>query len=133
VCGSDKFLVAYKQTFAPLVGASILDGYDVCVCENCGMVFANNIPSQKEFDDYYANSNKWESVNKDHQVDSYHLVDSKLYNYVLDHVDKNTAIADLGCGSGVDLLHLQKLGFTNLYGVDTSESNCKYLKAGGGY
>ena len=37
-----------------------IDGYDLVVCAACGTAFADGIPSQEEFDEYYRELSKYE-------------------------------------------------------------------------
>ena len=39
---------------------SLLTGYDVVVCRNCGFCFADHIPDQAAFDLYYREKSKYE-------------------------------------------------------------------------
>jgi cyclopropane fatty-acyl-phospholipid synthase-like methyltransferase len=54
----------------------------------------------------------------------------KMADWVLDNVHPNTkSIIDLGCGNGHLLLALSENGFSNLHGIDYSESAIQLAKA----
>jgi len=117
--------ILFSQSFEEPNGAALINCYDVSKCVRCGMLFANNITSQRDFDDYYSNNNKYEIVDD--------VISSKLNSYhqtIFDYVsgfDKATKIADFGCGKGNLPTALHKNGFTNLYALDTSKQNCAAL------
>lgn len=45
---------------------------------------------------------------------------SFLYKHI-NSIDRDSAVLDVGCGSGIDLQEYRKMGFVNLTGVDPSE------------
>jgi ubiquinone/menaquinone biosynthesis C-methylase UbiE len=53
-------------------------------------------------------------------------MEEAILSYLKD-VPKDSFIIDIGCGEGRGLIALQKLGFTNLTGVDISEEKIKKL------
>ena len=53
VCRSGVSKALFRQSFDQLSGVHLLDGYDVLVCEECGMGFADGLPPQSVFDEYY--------------------------------------------------------------------------------
>jgi 2-polyprenyl-3-methyl-5-hydroxy-6-metoxy-1,4-benzoquinol methylase len=91
------------------------------------MVFANNIKSQAEFDAYYLSCNKYEAVAASTALADYQQA---IIDYIC-KLDKSLRIADFGCGTGDLLKELQNHGFTNLFALDTSESNCDSLRKTG--
>lgn len=44
------------------------------------------------------------------------------------HIDKDCKLIEVGCGEGTGLLYLNKMGFSNLYGVDVSQERIKIAK-----
>ena len=62
VCGCDQSKILFRQAFALLSSASLMDGYDVVICEQCGAGFADDIPQQPVFDEYYRVLSKYESA-----------------------------------------------------------------------
>ena len=53
ICASLDSRVLFRQSFESLSDVEFLNGYDVVVCEPCGFAFANGIPEQPVFDEYY--------------------------------------------------------------------------------
>src|SRR4051812_28357618 len=60
VCGGGESKLLFEQRFDHLSGARLLDGYDIVVCNGCGAGFADRIPEQPAFDDYYRELSKYE-------------------------------------------------------------------------
>lgn len=127
VCGGNAYELRYRQAFAPLDGASAMDAYDVCACGKCGMLFANNIPSQAAFDAYYASCNKYES----NDTYAWHPYHESVYQYVTEHFDGGTRICDIGCGYGHVLRRLSEGNYTRLYAYDPSDTTVSELRAQG--
>jgi len=48
----------FQQRFSVLSTGSLMDGYDVVICQECGFCFADNIPEQAAFDLYYREMSK---------------------------------------------------------------------------
>jgi transcription elongation factor Elf1 len=59
-CGSVDSEVLHRHDFAKIDNYPIR-GYGVSLCSECGLVFANDIPSQADLDKYYLNSNKYDN------------------------------------------------------------------------
>ena len=53
VCRGLQVKLLYRQRFEQLSGVRLLDGYDVVICRDCGAGFADDVPPQAVFDDYY--------------------------------------------------------------------------------
>ena len=60
VCGGGNSKLLFEQHFEQLSGAQLLDGYSIVVCRDCGVAFADRIPEQAVFDDYYREFSKYE-------------------------------------------------------------------------
>jgi len=130
ICGNAEVKLMFTQEFANIEGISFLNGYDVVSCKQCSFVYASNIPEQAAFDEYYVNSNKYE-----HEIEQSDIITGKdehvIEEIVRFGVDKTTSIVDIGCAKSEILRSLQKLGFTNLTGIDPSVKNIEYLKSKG--
>jgi len=101
------------------------DKYDVVACDKCGFVYADTFATQETYDRYYAEMSKYDM--------NYTCADSSLYveraawiNLFIG--DKTNRIIDIGCGNGHLLLELQRLGFSDLTGLDPSEKCVSNLK-----
>lgn len=133
VCGCEEHKVVFRQQFAHVEGISFIDEYDVVVCEQCGFIFASNIPEQKEFDKYYVENSKYESVNEVVSDTSKERYDATIQfcEEVLkkDGKDfKECEIVDVGCSTGEFLRYLSKKDYQKLYAIDPSEFCINYLK-----
>src|ERR1039457_6347128 len=60
VCGSGRSKPLFRQSFAQPSTAKLMDGYTVVVCDQCGAGFADDIPPQSVFDEYYRDLSKYE-------------------------------------------------------------------------
>jgi SAM-dependent methyltransferase len=125
ICGSHNLQFIFEQNFSPMSNSGIMFKYDVTVCLDCSMAFANNIPSQKAFDDYYFTSNKYQSELPKSMPDA--EWDGKILEYILANFSDDITIADIGCGTGNILTSLANDGFSHLIGLDTSGANCQNL------
>ena len=128
VCGSYKKKCMYRQKF--MAGEiNFLKKYDVVVCNQCGVIFADKLPGQADFDKYYATSSKYEK--KEIQlIDSFSCnpVYYDTFYKLKKHINKNSYIADIGCGAG-DLLRIFKdNGFNNIKGFDPSQQCVDYIQ-----
>lgn len=130
VCGNKKTRLLFTQTFAKIDGVSFLDGYDVVSCEQCGFVYASNIPEQEDFDKYYINSNMYEHeiIQPDIITDRYEHVIQEIMRF---NASKTVSIIDIGCGRSEILRSLQKKGFSGLTGMDPSVKSIEYIKTKG--
>jgi 2-polyprenyl-3-methyl-5-hydroxy-6-metoxy-1,4-benzoquinol methylase len=121
VCFSSKKDVLFEQKFYAN-SMTLMNGYKVVVCDHCGFCFADEIPTQNEFDLYYEQMSKYEYDRYDNypsgdQMKHY----TKIVNFVEPHLmDKNVSILDLGCSTGGLLSIFKQRGFQNLLGIDPS-------------
>ncbi|MBF0463549.1 MAG: class I SAM-dependent methyltransferase [Nitrospirae bacterium] len=129
ICSFPEKSHLYTQMFGNEV-LSLSESYDVVVCNHCGFVYAEGIPSQADFNNYYAQMSKYEFNYSDGIVsDEYVVMFTKIVNFLIPHLnDKNARILDIGCSTGC-LLSLFKLnGYLNLLGLDPSSSCVKTIK-----
>jgi len=91
---------------------------------------------EKEYDSQLGTKDYWENFYKqeisnfelDNDFESHvwfgNQVQKKVVEYInKEFTDKNVSIIDIGCGNAVFLIKLFKAGFTNLKGVDYSQSS----------
>lgn len=129
ICSRSEKAHLYEQNFNNNV-ISLMKSYDVVVCENCGFVYADNIPSQAEFNNYYAVMSKYEFNYKDGIVSNDYInYYTKIVNFLIPYINNNNArILDMGCSTGC-LLSIFKLnGYSNLSGIDPSSSCVRTAK-----
>jgi len=126
VCQATNRKVLFRQEFASYSDGGLMPGYDVTVCSACGAGYADDIPSQAEFDRYYAQMSKYEHAYRDGKVSD---VDAARFAEVVDlagpHVKSGDRIVDVGCATGALLAEFKRRGFTNLQGYDPSRVCCE--------
>lgn len=104
-------------------------GYNVTLCRSCGAIYADNIPSQGEFDRYYAEMSKYEHAHlkgKISEVDAVRF--AEVVDLIAPQVKRDNRVIDVGCATGALLAELKKRGFSNLQGYDPSKSCCEIAK-----
>lgn len=131
ICGGFDRIKLYHQSFSGLSSGSFLDGYDVCVCDQCGFGFADGLPPAESFDKYYAEMSKWDYLESDGVESEEHL---KRFEKVADDIlsmgiSKETPVLDIGCSTGGMLAALKRRGFTNLTGLDPSPKSAELAKS----
>jgi SAM-dependent methyltransferase len=122
VCGSGISKALLRQAFEQLSGAHLLDGYDVVICEQCGAGFADDIPPQSAFDDYYRDLSKYDYADRagvapPRAEDRFQDIATVLETFIPSPLSR---VLEIGCGSGQLLKVLKDRGFTNVEGVDPS-------------
>ena len=65
VCHGSTRTRLFRQHFAEVEAVTIVNGYDVVVCGDCGAGFADDIPDQAAFDRYYRDLSKYEYHQRD--------------------------------------------------------------------
>ena len=121
-CGGRRSDRLWRQDFAIIEGVSVLDGYDVVACAACGMTFADGIPGQAVFDQYYRNASKYEfrhrgGAESAHDTARLAVTADAIASLV---TDRAARILDVGCATGRLLAELRTRGFTALRGIDPS-------------
>lgn len=124
ICGSARKLSIFKQAFSSMSSGSLLTGYDVVTCADCGFCFADGIPKQEVFDEYYAKMSKYEHQDSGGHESTYDLMRfwqmAKFIEPLLPGSD--TRILEVGCATGGLLALLKNHGFTHVMGIDPSPS-----------
>ncbi len=128
ICSSDRKKYIYTPSFF-LPGRAGPFEYNVVLCQSCGFLFADNIPSQKEYEAFYKSNSKY-TYNKN--IPSglkkiYHdifLCGSSFLTKNNPELDKGRfKIIDIGCSIGYILKLFKDAGFKNLIGIEPS-FNC---------
>ncbi len=127
VCGERRRNILYRQQFSRMTDSSIIEGYDVVSCVNCGFAFADRLPIQEMLDKYYREMSKYdftESVGKQSQYDIDRL--RKLIAVILPFMPgSNPRIIDIGCSTGKLLSLLMEKGYNEVVGLDPSPGCAK--------
>ena len=122
VCGSPERRAVFTQRFAAVDQATPVTGYDVAVCERCGAGYADGIPDQAAFDQYYRDMSKYEYAQRGGEESDY---DSRRLTLIADIVvphlpSPEARILDVGCASGRLLANIRERGFPKVTGLDPS-------------
>ncbi|WP_110955300.1 class I SAM-dependent methyltransferase [Anaerosinus massiliensis] len=124
VCGSaNKSLIA-KQNFESIQKVTFIKSYDVAVCDNCGMAYADNIEKPENLNVYYSQQSKYEPIkamplNECSNVKFY----EKSVLFLQKYLQPDSSVLDCGCGQGTFLRVLKSHGYKNLKGIDPAQ-NC---------
>ena len=129
ICDSSEYKVKFFRDFSQMLTIAPFKRYDVVKCENCGMIYANNIEESVPLNDYYEKMSKYDceySINfsKETHIESNQLI-VKISSA---HISKDSAVLDVGCGAGGLLKCFKENGFTNLTGIEPSDKNCEFIK-----
>lgn len=126
VCGSPKGEGKLIWSFKEILPKEyhLPDKYNVVVCDNCGMCFADSRATEEDYDYYYTNVN----LVSGRSVKDAPIRKSVLSNAVEKWIDKKKSILDIGTGNGWFLKFIRDMGYQNIYGMDTSEVNVKKLE-----
>lgn len=103
------------------------DSYNIVVCKNCGMVYADTAASMEDYDWYYTNYNFYGDDSKDDNSERYEWVKNLLEGYLT----KQSALLELGAGNGRFEVALKKNGYNNITGTDPSRESVERLCAAG--
>lgn len=122
VCDSSSKTVIYSQHFSGLSDAALLDGYDVVVCNECGLGYADGLPPQEAFNAYYRDLSKYESPNHDGALSAYDLLRfPETVGLIAGAIaDRNIRVLEIGCSTGGLLQALQAGGYKRIVGLDPS-------------
>jgi SAM-dependent methyltransferase len=131
VCKSTRAKVLFSQSFEQLSGVSLLDGYDLSVCQDCGAGFADNVPPQSAFDRYYRDLSKYEYEYRDGRGSDYDdLRFRAVAQSIEDHIPNRQArILEIGCATGHLLALLKERGYQCVLGADPSPGCAKAARA----
>lgn len=129
VCLGKTPEVIFQQKFASYSDGGLMAGYNVAICGSCGAGYADEIPSQAQFDRYYAEMSKYEHAHRGGRISD---VDSARFVEVVDlvvpHIKAGDRIVDVGCATGGLLAEFKRRGFDNLQGYDPSKTCCEVAK-----
>ena len=129
ICGSSDKRLLYERRFLSMKEA-LVDGYDVVACDRCGFCFADNLPTQSEFDAYYAEQSKYEDESRPVTLSDWDLRSRPFSVSIIANwlPDKRAKILDIGCAAGALLGELKRQGYANVKGLDPSPSCCRAAK-----
>jgi SAM-dependent methyltransferase len=122
VCGGAESNALFRQSFERLDGACLLVGYNVAVCVLCGAAFADDIPEQLAFDEYYRDLSKYEyfdpALAQAPPIEPrFHDAAATIEKFIL---SPDWRIMEIGSGAGQLLKVLRERGFEHVLGSDPS-------------
>ena len=103
------------------------DAYNIVVCENCGMVYADTSASMQDYDWYYTHCNFYGDDSKDDNSQRYEWMENLLQKYLT----KESVMLELGAGNGRYSIALKNHGYTNITATDPSDESVQRLNIAG--
>jgi len=93
--------------------------YRVNCCNNCGFLFAGELPSSAQYITYYEHLSKYDQIDDVAQISKVDIARAETTVSIVErYISKNQGIADLGCGVGHLLHAFNKAGWKTLFGID---------------
>ena len=121
ICTSQSKHLLFAQRFGTLSAGSLLAGYDLVICDECGFAYADRIPDQAVFDRHYAecrNTNmRIEGAESEFDAARFTQIAAYLAGEVS---DRKCRILDIGCATAGQLAKLRALGYESVTGLDPS-------------
>ena len=141
LCGSKNHIFLFKGKDRL---HNVPEEFNIVKCKNCGLVFINPQPSQKELKKYYPEKYFTHQIKKNNFKEkirkiiykTYHGPESNLFLKFLffpyHHLrgvpyKKDGKILDIGCGNGRFLLDCKKTGW-NVYGIEIDKEASQITK-----
>ncbi len=121
VCGSLSRRLVFEQRFERVAGSPIT-GYDVVVCGDCGMAFADGIPDQDTLAAHYREMSSYEYGQRegresDHDRARLEIVARDFERFL---PSRALRVLDVGCASGRLPACIKEHGYAHVMGVDPS-------------
>lgn len=122
ICGE----LLYHQSFILPDKHPLNNVLDIVSCNNCGCVYNDTISSQEEYNWFYKEYSKYEddNISSGAGIMGYDKLRMEGVAECISKYasDKNVEILDIGTGNGGLLKILQAKGYTNLTGIDPSQT-----------
>src|SRR5579864_7953029 len=78
-------------------------------------------------DEYLVRNSDFEEINENYKKEAGIGIDDIFKKYFA-KIDKNSSILEVGCNVGLNLNLLQRLGFTNLTGLELNPKTCEIAR-----
>lgn len=127
VCGKNHSEIIEKIEMKIPEDYRLPNSYDVVVCEECGMVYADTVASMEDYDWYYTHCNFYGDDSKDDNSDRFEIMKELIEKYLAEE----SVLLELGAGNGRFDVALKKHGYKNIKGTDPSEESVKRLREAG--
>lgn len=127
VCGGETNVCLFKRDFSGMKKIVPFSGYNIVKCRTCGMIYAGDVAEALPLSEYYSLFSKYET--KAYFETAYTREDSKdIIFFLKDYINIGDAMLDMGCGTGSLLYSFKLQGYSDITGVDPSESNVHFIK-----
>lgn len=103
--------------------------YWVTECEQCGFCYADTEASVEDYNNYYANCNTYSGTPVD--VQEWDYLHETVGELIKNRIKCDDFVLDMGFGQGNFLKWLQKNGYTNIIGIDPSETSVSKIRQNG--
>jgi SAM-dependent methyltransferase len=122
ICNKNEKHLLFEQNFSTISNSTLMKGYNVVACKNCGFCFADQIPSQEVFNLYYREMSKYERNEQETQENRYEFEKfNQMGSYIVPFLENyETRILEIGCATGLLLSLIKKKGYEKIFGVDPS-------------
>lgn len=112
VCDSHRRTIAWTQDYIVPDGWELPTHIDMCLCENCGMIYYDCDKTQADYDLYY--KNRYDSELTLSGKETHDRLDS-LTDFIMDNEErKNARIVDFGGTEGYVEQRLRKFGYKDV-------------------
>jgi 2-polyprenyl-3-methyl-5-hydroxy-6-metoxy-1,4-benzoquinol methylase len=127
-CGCDS----ESEVLAFLGGNTLSESLKLVCCRRCGHISYDRLPAASWLDYFYSRVFEQAAPQWTFRPSQVRPSDPAPWGS-LDHVQdldlpRDSKILDFGCGYGLGLKHLQKLGYTNVFGVELGERRAEVAK-----
>jgi 2-polyprenyl-3-methyl-5-hydroxy-6-metoxy-1,4-benzoquinol methylase len=130
VCAATNVTVLHKMDFELPKTSPLPRQYQVVYCHACGMVYADSVAGQQDYDLYYEQFSKYEDT-KTASGGGYTAADrarlDDMATLLAKHLTKTDSIVDIGCANGGLLEALSVRGFSRLTGIDPSSASIRHI------
>lgn len=125
ICHSDQAQPLYQNTMAKIDGLDM--SYQVAHCQQCMLVFADQLPASQDYETYYHGLSKYDvgTMGASSATPTVAVMSAAdrlrcdaAINLIRQHAPADAAIVDVGCGSGMLLGALHDAGWSRLKGID---------------
>jgi SAM-dependent methyltransferase len=125
ICGGRDVTPLHLQKFTlPGIGLGTLR-YRVCVCDGCGFVYADDIPSPSDYERYYRGNQKYTYEGSKNVPRGLFAIHEAIFRTTDDFLAREAGanrhelkLVDVGCATGHLLSFFRKAGYGSLRGVD---------------
>jgi 2-polyprenyl-3-methyl-5-hydroxy-6-metoxy-1,4-benzoquinol methylase len=114
ICNIDDVIIFFDNRMATVANFDM--SYTVVRCKQCGFYFAQRLTDSNTLSSYYQTVSKYDFSNSLTPMDQRRI--EFAIGFLTDKIDKNSRIADIGCGTAAFLGALKKAGWKNLQGID---------------